>query len=238
MNALNEDLLLSLQEQMDVVASDDTIRVLVLTGNGKAFCAGADLKGILDIVENPDNSAPDILSLIEDTFNCLNNFPKPVIAALNGITLAGGLELAMTADIVLAAQSCKIGDAHANFGVFPGAGGAVRLPRLIGGNFAKFLLYTGAIVPAQEFLASGFIKELVPDHQLQDRVQELAQIMATKSPIGLQRMKTSIAIGIEKPLDEALTFELSVLRDHLQCNDAREGLEAFTQKRKPVFTGS
>jgi hypothetical protein len=130
MNSLNLAIVNELERHLVALAADDTVRVVVLTGAGPAFCAGADLKEVLASQNLPAGEA-DFLDRGEALYSRLRNFPKPVIAALNGVTMAGGLELAMCADIVVAAESATIGDAHANFGVYPGAGGAAVLPRLI-----------------------------------------------------------------------------------------------------------
>ena len=144
MNAINLQMLDEFEEILPRIANDSDVKVLVLTGKGKAFCAGADLKEILDSGSSPPGEADFIDRLTERVLNVLRDFPRPVIAALNGTVMAGGLETAMCADIVIAADSARIGDAHANYGVYPGAGGAAVLPRILPLNVAKFLLFTGS----------------------------------------------------------------------------------------------
>jgi enoyl-CoA hydratase/carnithine racemase len=167
----------------------------------------------------------------------MEHFTKPLIAVLNGITLAGGLELAMTADLIIAAESAKIGDAHANFGVLPGAGGAVKLPRKIGINRAKYLLFTGEFISAAEMKDYGLVNQVVPSEELEKAAQALADKLAEKSPLGLSRMKQLVRDGLEQPLDVALRLELATLKVHTQSYDMSEGLKAFTEKRKPEFKG-
>ena len=152
MNSLNLALLAELETHLVALAADDAARVLVLTGAGHAFCAGADLKEILAGRDLAPGEA-DFLDRANVVFGLLRDFPKPVIAALNGVTMAGGLELAMCADIVVAAESATIADAHANFGVFPGAGGAAVLPRLVPLNMAMYLLLTGKSLSAADMKA-------------------------------------------------------------------------------------
>ena len=156
MNALNLATLDELERRLGEISSNDEIRVVVLTGNGPAFCAGADLKEVLAGAQlGPGQS--DFLDRANAVFRMLRNFPKPVVAALNGATMAGGLELAMCADVVVAAESATIADAHANFGVYPGAGGAAILPRLIPLNMAMYLLLTGKSLSA-EVRATSFMR--------------------------------------------------------------------------------
>ena len=138
MNSLNSAILRSLEDRLAEIAGRDDLRVLVLTGNGPAFCAGADLKEVLAGASAAPGE-PDFLDRCTVVFGQLRAFAKPVIAALNGVTMAGGLELAMCADLIVAAEGAAIGDAHANYGVYPGAGGAAILPRLIPLNMAMYL---------------------------------------------------------------------------------------------------
>ena len=174
MNSISLDMVALFEEYLTQIAADAGIRVLVITGRGKAFCAGADLKQVLDSLNVPPGE-PDFLDrLCDNVLNPLRDFPKPVIAALNGITMAGGLETAMCADLVVAVESARIGDAHANFGVYPGAGGAAVLPRIVPHNVAKYLLFTGKTLSAEEMKTYGFVNELVADDQLQEATQALA----------------------------------------------------------------
>ena len=161
MNSLNLAIVNELERHLVALAADDTVRVVVLTGAGPAFCAGADLKEVLASQNLPAGEA-DFLDRGEALYSRLRNFPKPVIAALNGITMAGGLELAMCADIVVAAESATIGDAHANFGVYPGAGGAAVLPRLIPLNMAMYLLFTGKTLSAADLFVLASHREGFP----------------------------------------------------------------------------
>ncbi len=143
MNSISLSIIERMEELLPQLAADDSVRVVVLTCAGPAFCAGVDLKQILASKELPPGEADFLDRICDNVMNPLRDFPKPVIAALNGVTMAGGLELAMCCDIVLASEEARIGDAHANFGVYPGAGGAAVLPRLIPHNVAKYLLFTG-----------------------------------------------------------------------------------------------
>lgn len=235
MNALNLATVAALEAAMDAAAADGGIRVIVLTGTGKAFCAGADLKEVTAPDLKPGD--PDFLDLASAMMNRLRTFPKPVIGALNGLVMAGGLELAMCADILLAAETAKIADAHANFGVYPGAGGAAVLPRVIPLQTAMYMLMTGDMLPARRLHELGLIAELHPADALDDAALALADRIAAKSPIALSRMKAVARAAADKSAADALLHEQVMLRAHLRSADMAEGLLAFAEKRAPQFTG-
>jgi enoyl-CoA hydratase/carnithine racemase len=236
MNALNVSTLFELERRLDEISNNDEIRVVVLTGNGVAFCAGADLKEVLAGAQlGPGES--DFLDRANAVFGVLRDFPKPVIAALNGVTMADGLELAMCADVVIAAESATIADAHANFGVYPGAGGAAILPRLIPQNMAMYLLLTGRSLSATEMKACGLVSEGHPDNELTDAALALAGHIAKKSPLALRRMKEVARASADKSRDDALLHEQVMLRQHMRSFDFQEGLRAFAEKRAPQFQG-
>lgn len=238
MNPLSEQLLDELNSAVDRIENDAAVRVVVLTGSGRAFSAGAELTSIA----SPDGSidGESLLNLVRRasaTFERLPALNKPVIAAVNGYALAGGMELMMACDMVIAAQSARIGDAHSNYGLLPGSGGAVRLARLVGPMVAKYLAFTGNFVPAADLVPFGLVNEVVPDEELHDRVDQLARQLASKSPRGLAHMKRLIDDGLEQPLATALRLEHQATAVHMySCSDMQEGLAAFREKRKPLFT--
>jgi len=236
MNALTDEMLTSLNDFLDSNEQDETVRCIVITGAGRAFCAGADLKAAANSDTLPPG-VPDFIDRVGEVYNKLRSFPKPVIASLNGFTMAGGLELAMCCDLVIASESAKIGDAHANFGVYPGAGGAAILPRIVPANVAKYLLFTGKLLSAEEMKLYGFVNEVVADENLEEATQALAAVVASKSPLSLQRMKVVANATSGQSAQAALAQEQVLFRQHMRSADAAEGLSAFTQKRTPEFQG-
>jgi len=235
MNAMSSVMLDEIARALDLAAADARIRALVVTASGeKAFCAGADLKQVL---AGYPAGEPDFLDRAARTLGRLRDFPKPVIAAVNGLALAGGLELVLCCDLVVAAEGARLGDAHANFGVFPGGGGAAILPRRVGATRAKFLLFTGEHVSAAEMQAWGLVNQVVPAAELHAAVDALVAKLAAKSPLVLRRMKEVADAALDQSRDEALARELLTLRNHLRSHDLHEGLAAFREKRTPRFEG-
>lgn len=237
MNALTPDVLAAIHAALDGAEADATVRAVVLTGNGRAFCAGADLKYVRARADEGVGATDRFLRQVFETMNRLERFPMPVIAAVNGLALAGGLELVLCCDLVVAARSAKLGDAHANYGLLPGGGGSVRLPRRIGPTRAKYLFFTGEFAAAGELLAAGLVNVVVDDEQLVAATAALASRIASKSPAGLRRMKQLVDDGLEQPVETALRLELLASEAHAHSEDMKEGLAAFAAKRKPVFVG-
>jgi enoyl-CoA hydratase/carnithine racemase len=187
MNALSDTMCSELLAAIEQIERDPQIRVLVLTGAGRAFCAGADLKGVFESAGTEPGAGDPMtafLDLVAGMIERLRALPKPTIAALNGLTMAGGLELAMACDLIIAAESTRIGDAHANFGVFPGAGGTAVLPRRIGATAAKYLLFTGDTQSAAELVPLGLVNRVVPDAELTAEVDKLASAHRQQEPAG------------------------------------------------------
>ena len=240
LNSISPDMIDDLNAALDSIEGRPTLCALSITGNGRAFCAGADLKAAQSRMAGADAATvnSNFLDGLRRVLLRLEDFPTPVIAAVNGLALAGGLELVMACDLVIAVESAKLGDAHANYGLVPGGGNSVRLPRKIGPTRAKQLIYTGEFLPAQQLMDWGLVNMVVPDGELGKGLDELIAKLSNKSPIGLRRMKRMVDDGQEQGLSAALRYELSLNAQHAASNDRLEGLAAFNEKRKPNFTGT
>ena len=209
----------------------------MVTGSGRAFCAGADLKAVRAASAGGDESAATsaFLRQVGAVFDRLESLPIPTIAAINGLTLAGGLELMLCCDVAICAASARLGDGHANFGQIPGGGGTLRLPRRIGASRAKQLMFTGAVVPADIAGLWGLVDEVVAGDGLLARVQEITEQVAAKSALVLERMKELVN---QAPLctdTKALQAELQMSDLHMASYDRNEGLAAFSEKRVPRY---
>jgi enoyl-CoA hydratase len=237
MNAISSVMIEELIDALEQITADAELRALVITGaGGRAFCGGADLKEVRAWLEGPVMPGKaDFLNRLTSFFELLRAVPKPVIAAVNGIAVAGGLEIVMACDLVLAAETAVFGDAHSNFGLFPGAGGAAVLPRRIGINRAKYLLFTGEVVSAHEMMAFGIVNQVVATPDLASSAQALGERLATKSPRVLRKIKEVVNRALDQTETAALQEEMLALREHLRSADVREGLAAFAEKRNPEF---
>lgn len=237
LNALIPAVVHGIDAALDEVEKHPEVCAIVVTGSGRAFSAGADLKFIRESSGGNPRALQDFLQGIYVTFNRLEHFPRPIIAAVNGLALAGGIELVLCCDLVIAAESAKIGDAHANFGLIPGGGSSARLPRKIGPNRAKYLMYTGEFLSARELMEMGLVNEVVPDGELTSAVEKVVAKLSNKSPLGLARMKYLVDDGLNQSQDTALRLELALFDLHTTSEDMQEGLAAFEQKRTPQFKG-
>ncbi|MBI2861489.1 MAG: enoyl-CoA hydratase [Chloroflexi bacterium] len=236
LNAIGEETLTELQEVVYQLQEDDSVRVVVLASTGRAFSAGADLESLRQKGANP-REMDAFLRLWNRVFTAIENLNKPVIASVQGFALAGGLELLMVCDLVIASESAQIGDAHSNFGLIPGGGNSQRLPRAIGARRAKELMYTGDFLSARDAERIGLVNRVVPAEQLEAETLALAQKLAEKSPVGLAAIKRLAQRGLEMDLASGLELELTALTTHMMTEDAKEGVTAFAEKRKPVFPG-
>lgn len=237
LNSLTPGIGAGIDAALDEIERHPEVRAVVVTGNGRAFSAGADLKFIRESSGGDPHALQHFTRDLLQVLTRLEQFPRPVIAAVNGLALAGGIELVLCCDIVIAAESAKLGDAHANYGLIPGGGSSVRLPRKIGPTRAKGLMFTGEFLPARELMAMGLVNEVVPDGELTAAVERFVAKLANKSPLGLARMKQLVDDGLNQPQDTALRLELLTFDLHASSEDMQEGLAAFEQKRTPQFKG-
>lgn len=234
LNALDPQTVLDLGEAVDRVNADPAVRVLVLTGSGtRAFCAGADLKKTMPgPAAATETGAPDALSYREAMTG-----GKPIVCAINGYALGGGLELALACDIRIAASSARFGLPEVRIGSIPGGGGTQRLPRAIGSSDAMLLLLTGDQIDAAEALRIGLISRVVPSQELMEHALSIATRVAANGPLAVRAVKRLVHEGASLPLVAAIAAEQAAFQDLLHSRDRIEGRLAFAQKRPPVFHG-
>ena len=234
LNALNKDTILELTKAVEGLEKDKNIKVAILTGEGKAFIAGADIKQMKDM--NPSEAK----KFVEMGHNLLMNIEKsrlPFIAAVNGYALGGGCEVMMACDICIAAASAKIGQPEINLGIHPGFGGTQRLPRLVGRMKAKELLLTGDNIDANEAHHIGLVNMVVPDDKIMEEAEKIANKIASKSTVQTDFIKSLVNKGMEVDLKKACELEISYFSKSFQTEDQKEGMNAFLEKRKPNFKG-
>jgi enoyl-CoA hydratase len=234
LNALDGPTRSRFLEVLQNLRHDDDVRVVVVTGAGeKAFVAGAD------IGEFEGRSAVDQYRVMNEPtiFDCVDAFPKPVIAMINGFALGGGCELALACDIRIASAKAKLGQPEINLGILPGGGGTQRLPRLVGLGTAYKLLFTGEIIRADEALRIGLVDEVVAPEELESRVMALAGTIGEKSPVALRLMKQAVRASVRSPLDEGLRLETTLFGVAFASEDKAEGITAFLAKRPADFKG-
>ncbi len=235
MNALNKETVGELQQLFSYHWTDDAIRCVIITGAGKAFIAGADIPELadLDVRSGAEMSANGLYLM-----KTIQNFPKPVIAAINGFALGGGCELAMACDIRLASEKAKLGQPEVNLGVIPGYGGTQRLSRLVGRGKALQLIFTGGMVGAAEAYRIGLVEEVYSPEELMDKAMEMAKLIASKAPLAITAAKECIHRGLEVALSVGCDLEKANFGQVCGTGDKNEGMEAFLEKRKPNFSGN
>ena len=235
MNAISRKLLQELGDVFEEIAQDADARVALITGAGeKSFCTGADLKERAGM--RPEE-VKVFLQTIGNVFTAIEQFNKPVIAAVNGFAFGGGLELAMAADIRLAAESAIMGLTETRLAIIPGAGGTQRLPRLVGKGKAKELIFTGRRITASEALEIGLVNHVYSLDRLMEESRKLAATISTGGPIAVQQAKKAINQGLEVDLATGLKIESDAYWVCVPTQDRLEGLAAFKEKRKPVYKG-
>ena len=236
LNALNCALLEEFSQALDEIAADENIRVLVLTGAGdKSFVAGADITELATYnalgAKNFSRNSHNIVTKLQE-------LPIAVIAAVNGFALGGGTEIAIAFDFIYASENAKFGQPEINLGLIPGLGGTQRLPRLIGMNMAKELVFTGKMISAAEAEKIGLANKVVPADQLMEEVMKTAREIASKGKVSLRAAKQAINFGMNADLATGIHIEVDAFGLCYDSSDAKEGTSAFLEKRKAAFKGS
>ncbi|MGW8122112.1 enoyl-CoA hydratase-related protein [Roseivirga echinicomitans] len=232
LNALNLQLMQEIRDSLKALDQDDEVRVIIITGDERAFAAGADIK------QMAGKSTIDMWKVDQfSTWDQINKTRKPIIAAVSGFALGGGCELAMTCDMIVASETAQFGQPEIKIGVMPGAGGTQRLTKALGKAKAMELVLTGKFISAEEALAYGLVNKVVPTEVYLSETVKLASEIAAMSPIAVQMAKESVKRSFEVPLEEGLHFERKNFYMLFSSEDQKEGMNAFVEKRKPDFKG-
>lgn len=235
LNALNADVLASLIMVLEKLAKSTTLRAVIVTGAGdKAFVAGADIHSMNQLGVR---AAADYIELGQRAMRCLERMEVPVIAALNGFALGGGLELALACDIIIAAKTAKLGQPEVNLGIIPGFGGTQRLIQRCGIGTARRLIYSGELIEAEEGRMLGLVDKVCDPADLRKEVRALAETISKKGPLAVKMAKQVITRSQEGSLLSGLKLEIEGFLELFASADREEGMTAFMQKREAKFTG-
>jgi enoyl-CoA hydratase len=234
LNSLNDETIAELHACFDYIATDDEIKCVILTGEGKAFIAGADIGelALCDVISGRAKCDRG-----QALFFKMEELPKAIIAAINGFALGGGCEIAMACDIRLASAKAKLGQPEVTLGIIPGYGGTQRLTRLVGSGKAKEWIFTGDIYPADEAYRIGLVDEVYPPDELMDKAMEMAQKIASRGPLAVAAAKEAINLSFNVTLDAGCEHEAALFAGICVTKDKEEGTKAFLEKRKAEFVG-
>lgn len=232
LNALNTETLLELNQAIEEVERDEEIYVLIITGEGKAFVAGADISEMKD---KTANEARQFAKTGMDVFRRIEMLEKPVIAAINGFALGGGCELSMSCDIRIASEKAKLGQPETGLGITPGFAGTQRLSRLVGPAKAKEIIFTCDMIKADEAHRIGLVNQVVPHEELMDKALEMALKIVSKGQIAIRYSKNAINRGFETDIETGTDIERDLFALCFATQDQKEGMSAFLEKRAPKF---
>jgi enoyl-CoA hydratase/carnithine racemase len=234
-NALKMSTLKELMKIVEELAHSKATRVVIITGAGeKAFCSGADLKERRTFTED---QVRRYIHMIRETFTAIERLPRPVIAAVNGVALGGGMELALACDLRVADERAIFGLTETSLGIIPGAGGTQRLPRIVGKTKAKELIFTARRIDAAEAEKIGLVNQVVPKGKLMEAALDMAAMINENAPLALAQAKFAIDYGLEVDLSTGLALETKAYEALIPTKDRIEGLNAFKEKRKPIYRG-
>jgi enoyl-CoA hydratase len=232
LNAVNVATILEIEQAMHHFNDDDNIYVVIITGQGKSFVSGSD---IARLIEMDGLKAREYSRIGQRVLSYIENMEKPVIAAVNGYALGSGCELAMACDIRVVSEKAKFGQPEVKLGIIPGHAGTQRLARLVGMGKAKELIFTGDLIDAQEALRIGLVNKVVPLDKFMDDVKSIANKIAEMGPIAVRIAKTVINRGIDTNLTTASSYEMEAFSILFSTDEAKEGMKAFLEKRKPKW---
>src|SRR3989339_894650 len=232
LNALNSQIINELDYLFDKIAQDEKILVVIITGAGRSFVAGADISEMADMDQNEGELFGKRGAYL---FRKIETLSKPVIAAVNGFALGGGCELAMACDIRIASQKAKFGQPEVSLGITPGFSGTVRLPKLVGSSMAKEMIFTGKIIDSYEALRIGLVNSIIEPQDLMVKALEMAKMMASNAPVAIRYSKESINYAVDNETESASQLETELFAKCFSTQDQKEGMKAFLEKRKAQF---
>lgn len=232
LNALNTDVLDELKSLFTEIENDESVKAVVLTGEGKAFVAGADIAQMRDL---EPKAAHDMMAKGHETMYTIENLTKPVIAAVNGFALGGGCELSMACDIRIASEKAKFGQPEVGLGIIPGFGGTVRLAKLVGKGMAKYLILSAEIIDANTAKEIGLVEKVVSPEELLPEAEKLARTIMTKAPIALKEAKFAIDTAYDMEMKAASQVEIDAITRCFETEDQTEGMTAFLEKRPAKY---
>ena len=238
LNALSNDLLAAIMVALDDIELTPSVRAVVITGAGRAFSAGADIAAFQrDVEAGPVQAVANFMRPGHRMTRRVESFPKPIIAAVNGLAFGGGCELVESTHIALAADSATFSKAEINIGIIPTFGGTQRLPRNVGRKAAIELILSGRVFDATEAARLGLVNRVVPSQDLYDEATSLAEFLATKPAMTLAAALSAIHRGMDAAIDDGLAIEEAAFAQIVSSHDSREGIAAFVEKRNPRFEG-
>ena len=233
LNALNATVLSELSDIFGEIEADDSIGLVILTGEGRAFVAGADIAAMKEMTALEGRS---FMLKGQAVMQKIETLSKPVIAAVNGFALGGGCELAMACDFRFASEKAKFGQPEVNLGIIPGFGGTQRLPRLVGKGMAKVLIFSAEMIGAEEAKSIGLVEKVFPAEELLAETEKFAELILTKAPIAVRLAKAAINNGMNVDLPTGVNFEAEASTVPFGSCDRLEGMDAFLEKRAAEFT--
>ena len=231
LNAISPELLHDLDAVCAKIEADADVRAMTLTGAGRAFCAGADLRVVQELAPDPERWRA-FMDLWHRVFDRIERLPLPVVAGVHGLALAGGLELTLVCDLVVADEEARLGDQHVNFALVAGGGGSQRLPRLIGTRRAKELMLLGGSIDARQALGWGLVNRVAPAGTVEETTLALARELEGKSKAASRTAKALVDRGLDLDLRTGLELEKRLVAEHMRTDDAQAGLRAFAERRR------
>jgi enoyl-CoA hydratase/carnithine racemase len=234
-NAFTPEMSASVNRAADDAAEDNQVRVLIITGSGHAFCSGADVKALAQRADQSGDKSTEGRNVTGGLL--LHKFPKPVIAAINGVAAGGGLDMALSCDIRIASDRARFAEVYIRRGLIPAMGGTYFLPRLVGIDWACLLIWTGDMLDAKQAERIGLVTMVVPHDELGSATRALAEKIVKGPPLAIRKAKLSIYEGLKLSLEENLKYTSALMKELTTSEDHKEGARAFLEKREPVFKG-